>query len=67
MSDMSSGPSLDISFAFDVVWHPALLSKLFAYGIQSEFHTWLTDLFYSPSQCVALKGILLTLENPLSI
>ena len=31
--------SLDISRAFDAVWHPALLSKLFADGIQNQLHT----------------------------
>ena len=34
--------SLDISHAVDTVWHPALLSKLSAYGIQNQ-HDFLTS------------------------
>ena len=56
--------SLDISRAFDTVWHPALLSKLSAYSIQGQCHTWLTDFLYSCSQRAALDGIL---SSPLPI
>ena len=35
--------SLDISRAFDMVWHPALLTKLSSYGIQGHLHSWLAD------------------------
>ena len=49
--------SLDISRAFDTVWHLALLSKLSAYGTQGQIHTWLTA-FDPRSQRVALNGIL---------
>ena len=35
--------SLNLSRAFNTVWHPAVLSKLSAYGIQGQPHTWLTD------------------------
>ena len=52
--------SLDISHAFDTVWHPALLSKLSASGIRTQLHTWFTDFLSSHSQCVALNGILLS-------
>ena len=31
--------SLDISHAFDMVWHPALLIKLSSYGIQGHLHS----------------------------
>ena len=58
MSDMRSGPSRDVSCAFDTVWHLALLSQLSAYGNQGRLHTWLTDFIDSRSQCVALNGIL---------
>ena len=50
--------SLDISRAFDTVWHPALLSKLSTYGIQGQLPTWLSDFLYSCRHHVALNGIL---------
>ena len=56
--------ALDISFAFDTVWHPALLSKLSAFGIQGQFHIWLPDFLYSRSQSVARNGIL---SSPLPV
>ena len=49
--------SLDISCAFDMVWHPALLTKLSSYGIQGHLHSWLAD-FLSCRRCVALNGVL---------
>ena len=58
MSDMIRAISLDISRAFNTIWHPALLSKLSNYGIQWHFHTWLTDVLHSHSQCEALDRIL---------
>ena len=56
--------SLDISRAFDTVWHPALLSQVSAYGIQGQLHTWLPDFLYSRSQRVALNRIL---SSPLPV
>ena len=56
--------SLDISQAFYPVWHPTLLSKHPVYGIQCQFHTWLTDFRYSHNQHVALTGIL---SSPLPV
>ena len=56
--------SLKISRAFDTVWHPVLLSKLSAYGIQSQLHSWITDFLHSHSQRVALNR---TLSSPLPI
>ena len=53
--------SLDISQAFDTVWHSPLLSKLSAYGIQGQLHKWITDFIHSHSQRVALNG---TLSSP---
>ena len=50
MSDMRSELSLDIFRTYDTVWHPALLSKLSAYGIQGQLHTWITDFLYSRRQ-----------------
>jgi len=46
---------------FLIVWYPALLHKLSAYGIQGQLHTWLTDFLYSRIQCVALNDILSSL------
>ena len=48
---MKSGLSLWTYLEFFyIVWHSALLSKLFAYGIQGQLHTWRTDfrLLLSP-------------------
>jgi len=45
---------LDISCAFDTVWHPALLTKLSSYGIQGILHSWLADFLSCHSQRVAL-------------
>ena len=56
--------SLDISRAFDMVWHPALLTKLSSDGIQGNLHSWLVDFLSCWSQCVALNGIL---SSPLPI
>ncbi len=51
--------SLDISRAFDTVWHPALLTKL-SYGIHGNLHSWLADFLSGRSQRVALNGFLST-------
>ena len=56
--------SLDISCAFDTVWHPALLTKLSSYGIQGHLHSWLADFLSCCSQRVALKGVL---SSPLPV
>ena len=56
--------SLDISRAFDTVWHPALLSKLSSYGIQSHRRSWLADFLSCRSQRVALNGVL---SSPLPV
>ena len=50
--------SLDISRAFDTVWHPALLTKLSSYGIQGHLHSWLADFLSCRSHRVALNGVL---------
>ena len=56
--------SLDISRGFDAVWHPILLSKLSAYGIQGQLPSWITDFLHSRRQRVALNG---TLSCPLPV
>ena len=52
------GISLDISRAFDTVWHTTLLIKLSSDGIQSHLHSWLADFLCCRSQRVALNGVL---------
>ena len=44
--------SRDISRAFDMVWHPALLIKLSSYGIQVNLQSWLADFLSCHSQRV---------------
>ena len=56
--------SLDISRAFDTVWHPALLTKLCSNEIQGHLHSWLTDFLPCHSQHMALNGFL---SSPLPI
>ena len=56
--------SLDISRAFDTVWHPALLTKLSSYGIQGHLHSWLADFLACRSQRVARNGVL---SSPLPV
>uniref|UniRef100_A0A8C4NHM8 Reverse transcriptase domain-containing protein n=1 Tax=Eptatretus burgeri TaxID=7764 RepID=A0A8C4NHM8_EPTBU len=56
--------SLDISRAFDTVWHPALLTKLSSNGIQGHLDSWLTDFLSCRSQHVALNGVL---SSPLPV
>ena len=60
MVDMRSGPSLEtcVSQAFNTIWHPALLSKLYDCGIHGQLHTSLTDFLCSHRQRVACNGIL---------
>ena len=50
--------SFDISRAFITVWHPAVLSKISAYGIQGQLLFWVTDFLDSCGQHVSLNGIL---------
>ena len=56
--------ALDIPQAFDAVWHPALLSKLSASGIQGQLYSWITDFLHYHSQRVALNA---NLSSPLSV
>ena len=50
--------SLNILRAFDMIWHPALLTKLSSEGIQGHLHSWLADFLSCRSQRVALNGVL---------
>uniref|UniRef100_A0A8C4PZN4 Reverse transcriptase domain-containing protein n=1 Tax=Eptatretus burgeri TaxID=7764 RepID=A0A8C4PZN4_EPTBU len=49
--------SLDISCAFDTVWHPALLTKLSSYGVQGHHHSWLTGFLSCCSHRVTHDGV----------
>ena len=47
---------LDISRAFDRVWHPGLLTKLAAFGFSGTLLAWLTDYLQDRSLKVVLNG-----------
>ena len=47
---------LDISRAFDCVWHPGLLEKLSALGFSGTLHAWLTEYLKDRSLKVVLNG-----------
>ena len=49
---------LDLSKAFDKVWHSALLYKLHCIGIWGGLYRWLLDYLTGRTQCVSLSGIL---------
>ena len=49
--------SLDISKAFDKVWHDGLLSKLHCYGISGLLLNWLKDYLSHRSQAVFVDGV----------
>ena len=48
---------LDISKAFDKVWHAGLLYKLKKCGIYGSLLTWFTDYVENRVQRIALNGI----------
>ena len=48
--------SLDISKAFDKVWHDGLLAKLQSYGISGPLFDWLKDYLSNRSQAVRIDG-----------
>ena len=64
MSHMRSGKSLWKYLTLLIVWHRALLSKLSAYGIQGQHHSWITDFLPSLRQHAALNR---TLSSPLPV
>ena len=53
---MYSGVFLDISKAFDKVWHEEILFKLKTYGVNGEVLTFLTNYLYECYQTVVLNG-----------
>jgi len=52
----STAIALDISKAFDRVWHPALLAKLYSVGIHEEIITWVRDFLTGRSIAVRVDG-----------
>ena len=50
--------SLDISKAFDKVWHDGLLAKLQSYGISGPLFDWLKDYLSNRSQAVRIDGFM---------
>ena len=50
--------SLDISKAFDKVWHDGLLAKLQSYGISGPLFDWLKDYLSNRSQAVHIDGFI---------
>lgn len=48
--------SLDISKAFDRVWHANLLNKLSAFGIPADFCSWIKDFLSERSIRVVIDG-----------
>ena len=50
------GVSLDISKAFDKVWHDGLIFKLKSYGVEGELLSLLKNYFQKREQRVALNG-----------
>ena len=57
---------LDISKAFDKVWHPGLLSKLKSYGIEGNLLKLLENYLHNRKQRVALNGQCSSWKNILS-
>ena len=51
------GIFLDISKAFDKVWHKGLLFKLKSYGIEGKLYNIIENFLYKRKQRVVLNGI----------
>ena len=49
--------ALDISKAFDSVWHQGLISKVKSYGVGNTFIRWLSDFLCNRSIRVVIDGI----------
>ena len=57
------GAFLDISAAFDKVWHKGLLSKLCQIGISGTFIDLFTSYLKNRKQCVVIEGVKSTLAD----
>ena len=53
---------LDVSKAFDRVWHKGLIFKLKQHGIEGDFLNWLTDYLNGRQQQVIISGCTSTLK-----
>ena len=49
--------ALDISKAFDRVWHQDLISSVKSYGVGNTFIRWLSDFLCNRSICVVIDRI----------
>ena len=56
MSGATLAAALDISKAFDRVWHAGLLHKLKSYGILGQLFGYISFFFSNRQLCVVLDG-----------
>ena len=54
---------LDVSKAFDRVWHRGLIFKLRQYGIDGDLLTWITDYLDDRKQRVVIKSYMSSFKN----
>ena len=54
---------LDVSKAFDRVWHRGLIIKLRQYGIDGDLLTWITDYLDDRKQRVVIKSYMSSFKN----
>lgn len=54
----STAVAIDISKAFDRVWHPALVNKMKCYGIHSDVVRWIEGFLSDRSIIVRVDGFL---------
>ena len=53
---MTHGLFLDVSSAFDKVWHSGLLAKLSQVGIENNFHEMMASYLHNRKQIVVVNG-----------
>ena len=56
MSGATQAVALDISKAFDMVWHAGLLHKLTSYGISGQIFGLISSFLSNRQLCVVLDG-----------
>ena len=62
-SKIVQGVFLDISSAFDKVWHNGLIAKLSQIGIDGKLATFFKSYLSNRKQCVVIEGVKSTLIN----